>query len=371
MSPTAPENPASTNGNRPVQAPVKTMIIGAPDFIAGQINDILTADNRIEVCARPADDAEAIRQFPGSGAEVIVFDIGGAPGDALKTIKALIKADRHAQIIMVSTLNFTNVKTGIEGLENGAAEFLQTPASYTKGSSHAVFKHNLAETAYGLGLTRRQKGARPGAKARETVPQFTLRRESTLPPEALLIASSTGGPNALKDVFKGLDASITAPIFIAQHMPPAFTASLAKNISTKSGRPGAEGEDGEIVRNGRFYIAPGDKHMLLEKVGDDIIIRINEDAPQNYCRPSADPLFRSAAKIYGSKVLATVLTGMGSDGEKGCKAIVDAGGTVIAQDEETCVVWGMPRAVTLAGLCSAVLPLLKISGYLNKRAAGQ
>ncbi|NQU60035.1 MAG: chemotaxis-specific protein-glutamate methyltransferase CheB [Rhodospirillales bacterium] len=367
MSPNPPEN--SLNGNDPVQAPVKAMVIGAPDFIAGKISDILGKDNRIDVAARPANDKEAISQFPGSGAEVIIFDIGGAPMEALKTIKALLRIDRHAQVIMVSTLNFTNVKTGIECLDQGAAEFLQTPASYTKGSSHAVFQHNLAETAYGLGLARRKQGKPLHARVRTPAPAIKLRRESMFSPDVLVIASSTGGPNALTEVFKGLEASITVPIFIAQHMPPAFTASLAKTISTKSGRPGAEGEDGEIVQNGRFYIAPGDKHMVVEKDGDDVRIRINQDPPENYCRPSADPLFRSIAEIYGAKTLATVLTGMGNDGEKGAKLITEAGGTVIAQDEETCVVWGMPRAVAVAGLCSAVLPLGQIPGYLNKRAA--
>jgi len=161
----------------------------------------------------------------------------------------------------------------------------------------------------------------------------------------LLIASSTGGPTALLTVLEGLSPSVTAPILIAQHMPPAFTAALAENIEKKCGRPLGEGKDGEILEPGHVYVAPGDKHMVLEQDGDAVRVRINEDPPENFCRPSADPLFRSAAGIFGAKILVTVLTGMGSDGEAGSRKIAEAGGTVIAQNEETSVVWGVSRAV--------------------------
>lgn len=184
----------------------------------------------------------------------------------------------------------------------------------------------------------------------------------------MLITSSTGGPTALLTVLEGLSPSVTAPILIAQHMPPAFTAALAENIEKKCGRPSGEGKDGEILEPGHVYVAPGDKHMVLEQDGDAVRVRINDDPPENFCRPSADPLFRSAAGIFGAKILVTVLTGMGSDGEAGSRKIAEAGGTVITQNEETSVVWGMPRAVAQAGLCSHVLPLPQIASRLNKLA---
>ncbi len=364
MTPTSPA--AAETGGDPVQA----MVIGAPDFIAGQAAGILEADPRITVAARPVDGAEAVSQFRNAGIEAVVYDIGGDPAEALTTISRLLHNDPDAQVIMISTLNFTNVKTGIEGLERGAAEFLQTPAAHTKDSSLVVYQYNLTGTVHGLGLARRRAGGlekAPEAPA-ETYP---LRRESMLAPEILLIASSTGGPKALLTVLEGLSSSVTAPILIAQHMPPAFTASLARNIGDKCGRPSGEGKDGEILEDGHVYVAPGDKHMVLEKDGDAVRIRINDDPPENYCRPSADPLLRTAAGIFGAKILVTVLTGMGSDGAAGSRQIVDAGGTVIAQNEETCVVWGMPRAVAVAGLCSHVLPLEEIAGRLNKLAGGK
>ena len=343
------------------------MVVGDHDFIAGQAAGILEADSRITVAARPADGAEAVSRFRDAGIEAVVLDIGGDPAEALTTISRLLRNDPDAQVIMISTLNFTNVKAGIKGLERGAAEFLLTPAAHTKDSSLAVYRHNLAGTVHGLGLARRRAGG-PGKKLEAPAETYQLRRESMLPPKILLIASSTGGPRALLTVFESLSPSVTAPILIAQHMPPAFTAALAKNIGDKCGRPSAEGKDGEILEDGHVYVAPGDKHMVLEKDGGAVRIRINDDPPENFCRPSADPLFRSAAGIFGAKILATVLTGMGSDGEAGSRQIAEAGGTVIAQDEETCVVWGMPRAVALAGLCSHVLPLDEIAGRLNRLA---
>ncbi|MEE9316983.1 MAG: chemotaxis protein CheB, partial [Rhodospirillales bacterium] len=295
------------------------------------------------------------------------------PKQSLTSISRLLRIDTKVQIIMVSTLNFTNVKAGIEGLERGAAEFLQTPASHTKDSSLAVFQHNLAETVHGLGLARRRAGGRLAKKVPDLTPAqpIRLRKESMLAPKILVIGSSTGGPQALHAVFRTLSKSVTQPILIAQHMPPVFTAVLAKSITDKSGWACKEGEDGEIIQGGHAYIAPGDKHMVIEKDGDETVIRLNQDPPENFCRPSVDPLFRSAVKIFGATTLAAVLTGMGNDGKAGAGAIAEAGGTVIAQDQATSVVWGMPGAVAVAGVCSAVLPLGDIAGYLNQAAGGK
>ncbi len=360
-------SPPSKTGNK-AGAPVQAMVVGASDVVAGLVSGILEKDNRIEVAARPADGAEAVALFRKLDIEAVVLDIGGDPKESLTSISRLHRIDTKVQIIMVSTLNFTNVKTGIEGLERGAAEFLQTPARHTKDSSLAVFQHNLAETVHGLGLARRRAGGRLAKKVPDLTPSrpIRLREESTVAPKILVIGSSTGGPQALQAVFKTLSKSLTQPILIAQHMPPVFTAALAKSIAAKSGWACKEGEDGEVILGGHAYIAPGGKHMVIEKDGGETVIRLNQNPPVNYCRPSADPLFRSAVEIFGAATLATVLTGMGNDGEAGAGAIAEAGGTVIAQDQATSIVWGMPGAVAVAGVCSAVLPLSDIAGYLNK-----
>jgi len=366
-------SPAPSESGNTADGPVQAMVIGAQDFIAGQVCKILEKDSRIKVAITPADGAEAVQQFRGTEVEVVVLDIGGDPKQALTTISRLVRIDTKAQIIMISTLNFTNVKTGIEGLQRGAAEFLQTPAMHTKESSHTVFRHNLVAMVEGLGMARRRAGKRLAKKISLLSPNqpITLRRASLAPPKILVIGSSTGGPQALMTLFKTLSPSIGIPVLLTQHMPPIFTAALARNITDNTGWPCAEGKDGESIEAGRIYMAPGDYHMVLKKEGDTARIRLNQEPPVNYCRPSVNPMFRSTVKIFGAKTLATILTGMGSDGEAGAADIAEAGGTIVAQDEETSVVWGMPGAVAMAGVCSAVLPLKEIAGYLNKFITGK
>jgi two-component system chemotaxis response regulator CheB len=196
-----------------------------------------------------------------------------------------------------------------------------------------------------------------------------VRAASPDPFEVLAIGSSTGGPQALFQLLTSLHGTLSRPIFITQHMPSTFTTILAEHISRSTGWPAAEGVDGEIVRQARVYIAPGDFHMLVELAsGGEKIIRLNRAPAENFCRPAVDPMLRSLAQVHGRRLLTVILTGMGHDGLDGSKAVTAAGGTVVAQDEATSVVWGMPGAVATAGLCSAVLPLAEIGSYIAKLA---
>lgn len=179
---------------------------------------------------------------------------------------------------------------------------------------------------------------------------------------------------ALLEVFAHLGAArITTPILITQHMPKTFTGILADRIARRSGLACVEATNGQAVESGLVLLAPGDWHMLVEEqVGTRRpVIRLTQDAPENYCRPSVDPMLRSVARVYGAGALAVILTGMGSDGCRGSEAVVAAGGSVIAQDSDTSVVWGMPGAVAAAGLCSAVLPIAEVAPYIVRRLASK
>ena len=189
-------------------------------------------------------------------------------------------------------------------------------------------------------------------------------------PEVIVIGSSTGGPQALSTLIGGLGSDVAQPMLIVQHMPPTFTTILAEHLARLSGRPCAEGRDGEAIQPGRIYVAPGDHHMLVAADGRRRLIRINRDAPENFCRPAVDVLFRSAARAFGAATLAVVLTGIGADGTRGGRDIVDAEGALLAQDEATSVVWGMPGSVARAGLCSAVLPLPALARQISQMAGG-
>ncbi len=198
-----------------------------------------------------------------------------------------------------------------------------------------------------------------------------LRPFALTSPRALLIGSSTGGPQALTALIEKLPAAIDrAPVLITQHMPPTFTTVMAEHLSRVGGRGAHEAEHGEPVLAGGIYVAPGGRHMRVTRNADGIRIAIGDDEPINFCKPAVDALFSSAAAVWGPAGLALVLTGMGADGTHGATDIVAAGGSVIAQDEATSVVWGMPRSVAQAGLCSAVLPLDQIAAKIIRLFSG-
>jgi len=182
----------------------------------------------------------------------------------------------------------------------------------------------------------------------------------------IAIGSSTGGPQALFTVLARMGGAIKVPVLVTQHMPATFTTILAEHLAQASGMPAAEGRDGEAVVGGRIYVAPGDFHMTVTLEGSNKIIRLTKEPPENFCRPAVDPMLRSVAAVYGRNALAIILTGMGRDGLRGAQALTAAGGSVIAQDEATSVVWGMPGAVATAGLCNAVLPLQDISSFVRR-----
>jgi len=187
----------------------------------------------------------------------------------------------------------------------------------------------------------------------------------------LVIGSSTGGPQALARVLSDIGAPLArVPVLITQHMPPTFTAILAEHLGRATGVPTAEAQDGETVRAGRILVAQGGRHLLVAKAGESVVARLSDAPPENFCKPAVDPLFRSVADAYGAGTLAVVLTGMGTDGAKGTVAIANVGGSVIAQDAETSVVWGMPGAAAAAGTCSGILPIGEIGPRIARMLTG-
>jgi two-component system chemotaxis response regulator CheB len=194
---------------------------------------------------------------------------------------------------------------------------------------------------------------------------------STTAPRVLLIGSSTGGPQALMTLVGEIGPVIDKfPVLITQHMPPTFTTILAEHLARSSHRPAREGVHGEIVKAGQIYLAPGGCHMRVVRHGANTVIALDDGPAVNFCKPAVDPLFHSAIDIWQGGILAVVLTGMGSDGMRGGKEIVAAGGSVIAQDEASSVVWGMPGAAAQAGICAAILPLNQIAPKLVRLFSG-
>lgn len=360
--------------------PIRVMLVDDSSVIRGIFNRALSADPRFKVVASVPNGLEALNTISEKDVEVVVLDIEMPVMDGLTALPKLIKAKPDAQIIMASTLTRRNAEISIKAMEAGAKDYIPKPES-TRGMTDDTFQRELISKIKALAEFRRRhftqkpslerKVEEDKASEKTTIienvlstPKQTntsLRKASHFLPDIIAVGSSTGGPQALSVFLKSFPREVNLPIVITQHMPPTFTAILAEHLSRDSGIPCKEGQDGDIIENGKCYVAPGGKHMTVELIGIQKRIKILDTPPENFCKPSVDPMLRSLAEIYGPKILIVILTGMGSDGLKGASLIVEKGGTVIAQDEASSVVWGMPGAVSMAGICSAVLPLTDIS----------
>jgi two-component system chemotaxis response regulator CheB len=375
------------------------MVVDDSAVIRGLITRALENDPGVQVVATVGNGQLAIGQLGRTDVDVIVLDIEMPVMDGLTALPKLLETAPDVKIIMASTLTQRNAQVSLEAMQKGAADYIPKPSSTGEIHGSAEFKRDLTEKVKALGRARRDKRDRNRAAGiPETRPQPTaatraataagvvaspgrsllspaspiqLRPASRTMPQVVAIGSSTGGPQALFALLSALPASMRLPICITQHMPATFTTILAEHITRMAKRPCAEGVDGQAVEPGRIYLAPGDNHMKIEVQGTQKIVRLTKEPPENFCRPAVDPMFRSLSAAYGPAVLGVVLTGMGSDGAKGGKVLVEAGGTVIAQDEASSVVWGMPGAAATSGICSAVLPLDKIAGEIVRLTGGR
>lgn len=341
----------------------RVMIVDDSAVIRGLMTRWLEADPAITVAGTAHNGLSALKTLATVQPDVVILDIEMPEMDGMTALPKIIAAMPGVKIIMASTLTRRNAEISLRALEAGAADYIPKPESTRLGGSDD-FRQLLLEKVKALGATARQekKGRAPLPRGGRTqrdpaaVPPLAA-TPSKVTPRILAVGSSTGGPQALLHFLKAFKPAPTLPVVITQHMPPTFTAILAEHLTRATGISCKEAADGDALEAGRVYIAPGDYHMLVEAKGTQYRLRLNQDPPENFCRPAVDPMFRSLARHFGPAVLAVVLTGMGSDGMLGGRDIVAAGGTVMAQDEASSVVWGMPGAVAQAGLASAILPL--------------
>ncbi|TAN56735.1 MAG: chemotaxis response regulator protein-glutamate methylesterase [Magnetospirillum sp.] len=352
------------------------MLVDDSAIVRGLVARILTEEPLISVAAQASNGEQAIATLARTAVDVVVLDIEMPVMDGITALPGILRAAPGVKVIMLSSLTQRGATVTFQALKAGAADYIPKPSASSEMSGAGSFKRELIDKIKGLAARRlRPAVPAPGAPAAATPPRPAAPATAAAPPmgavEVLVIGSSTGGPQALFDIaakLKGVRPRM--PILITQHMPPTFTGILAEHIASSSGLPAAEGKDGEKIEAGRIYIAPGGKHMLVEKRGTDRFIKITDDPPENFCKPAVDPLFRSISAAYGAKVMAIVLTGMGSDGGKGGAIIAKAGGLLYAQDEATCVVYGMPAAAAQTGLCKAILPLPEIGNLIRKTVGG-
>lgn len=362
--------------------PLRVMVVDDSAVIRGLISRWIEAEPDLTVAASIRTGLDAVHQIVRVDPDVVVLDIEMPDMDGISALPLLLEKKPNLIVIMASTLTRRNAEISFKALSLGAADYIPKPESTREVSAADIFKRDLIEKIRHLGARLRRPAvvaspslspaAQPvraplprtslGTMPAVAQPKLMLRPFSMTAPRVLLVGSSTGGPQALMNLMAGIGPVIDQyPVLITQHMPPTFTTILAEHLARASGRPAHEAVDGEPIKAGRIYLAPGGRHMRVARSGANPVIALDDGPQVNFCKPAVDPLFSSAVELWQAGILAVVLTGMGSDGAQGGKAIVAAGGNIIAQDEATSVVWGMPGAVANAGVCAAVLPLDQIA----------
>ncbi|MHA7776492.1 protein-glutamate methylesterase/protein-glutamine glutaminase [Roseibium sp. M-1] len=388
----------------PGNDPIKVMVVDDAVVIRGLLTRWLGEDKSLKVVGSHRNGKLAVEDIEKSNPDVVVLDIEMPEMDGMTALPLMLAKKRDLVVIMASTLTRRNAEISLKALSLGAADYVPKPESTSEVTTSIDFRRELVEKVKALGARAiRMRGpartmraetnagrtsqpvspisARPAGDTRASfrgapqpvaaAPKFQTRAYSSVRPRILAIGSSTGGPQALQELMREVGTAMNdVPVVITQHMPPTFTAILAEHMGKAALRPAKEGEDGEILKPGNIYVAPGGKHMIVEKDAGAVKIRLTDGPPVNFCKPAVDPLFDSVAKAYGSATLGVILTGMGHDGADGVKTIAAGGGSVITQDEATSVVWGMPGAAAQTGVCSDILPLKEIGPKISRILKG-
>jgi len=369
---------------------VRVMIVDDAVVVRGLFSRWIEAEADLEVVASLRTGREAVNQLERVDPDVVLLDVDMPELDGIAALPLLLEKKRDLVVIMASTLTRRNAEISLRALSLGATDYIPKPASNREVTTSPSFRRDLIEKVRQLGL-RSKRLRQPALPVRTAVAEasstmspklraalagtaheIALRAFPATAPRILVVGSSTGGPQALNAIVAQIGAVIDrAPVLITQHMPPTFTAILAEHLARVAKRPVREAQDGEEVNAGTIYLAPGGRHMTVARRNGIAAVSLDDGPLVNFCKPAVDPLFKSAAEVWGNWVLGLVLTGMGSDGLRGAQAIAAAGGCILAQDEPSSVVWGMPGQVAHAGLCSALLPLDDIASRLNRLFAGE
>ncbi|HBE72251.1 MAG TPA: chemotaxis response regulator protein-glutamate methylesterase [Planctomycetaceae bacterium] len=352
--------------------PVRVLVVDDSTVIRKIVTDALKEVANIEVVATAAHGRIALRKIEQLRPDVVTLDFEMPEMDGLTTLKQIRRLYPKTQVVMFSSSTKEGAQSTIEALALGASDYVQKPTR-TRGMDEAKL-HIHQELAprilqFGVGGPKAPVPQSPASVDASPDREATkdVQANSRLPArvDVISIGSSTGGPNALQQIIQDLPTNLNVPIVVVQHMPPVFTRQLAKRLNQLTELDVREAEQGDKLQPGGIWIAPGDYHMRLRRNANSVAVCIDQSAPENSCRPAVDVLFRSCATLYGKGNVSVVLTGMGQDGLLGAKCVREQGGFVIAQDQSTSVVWGMPRAVTEAGLADKVLPLERIAHFLS------
>lgn len=340
----------------------RVLVVDDSVVVRKVLSDIIASDPTLELAGAAPSAAIALQKIPQVNPDVVMLDVEMPDMDGIEAARRIRQGWAKLPIIMCSTLTSRGADATLAALAAGATDYIAKPSNLGGPGSRSSFAAEVVAKIKGLAP------AAADASAYRVRPLVTQRpRFGAASVDVLAIGCSTGGPNALATIFADLPGDLPVPIVVVQHMPPLFTRMLADRLSASSRVKVTEATHGMPILPGRAYIAPGNFHMTVARQGTTAHLLLDQEAPENSCRPAVDPLFRSVAATYGAGVLAVVLTGMGHDGMRGARAVHDAGGTVVVQDRASCVVPSMPGAVVDAGVADAVVPLARLAEDLTSR----
>ncbi len=386
--------------------PLKIMIVDDSAVVRGLISRWLEQERDMVLAGLAIDGLKAIEKVREIQPDVLILDIEMPNMGGLEALPKLLAAKPGLKVLMASTLTTRGANVTIRALELGAADYIPKPDSSRIGGADGFRTELLTKIRALCGRTRqwptpatagssapsssgshtssfssgaaaqpaaRSSFAAPPPRNPAPAPAAQLRPRSTGPKriDILVVGASTGGPPALRNFLIGLGPDWKLPILIVQHMPATFTTILAEHLDKALPQKVQEAKDGMLIESRNVYIAPGDWHMTIKNDPICKQIKLDQGPQVNWCRPAVDPLFKSAADIYGNHALAVVLTGMGHDGRDGAAALVNVNGSVLVQDEATSVVWGMPGAVAEAGLAEIIKPIEGLSAACKIFARGE
>lgn len=352
--------------------PLRVLVVDDSALYRKIVRDVLTATPGVEVVGTANNGRVAVERIDELKPDAVTLDLEMPELDGIGVLREIARKPNAPAAIMVSAFTARGAAATTTALQEGAFDFILKPATKSLDMSVTQLRRDLVPKLQAC----RRRAAAPALGQRSTKPAAAPPRPSTPPrggqrrlgrPAVIGIAVSTGGPQALTKLLPTLPADLSCPIVMVQHMPPMFTGSLARDLDRRCKVKVAEAENGQPLTNGEVLIAPGGKQMKVARgASGEPVVHVTDDPPERNCKPAADYLFRSLADVFGAKTLGVVLTGMGDDGAAGAAEIKRRGGAILSQDEASCVVYGMPRAVAEAGTTDLVLPLNQIGERLTR-----
>lgn len=346
--------------------PARILVVDDSVVVRKALSDLIAGEPSLELAGTASNGSLGLTKLEQISCDLVVLDVEMPEMDGITAAARIREKWPRLPILMCSTLTARGADATLRALAAGATDYVAKPSAMNGNDAMAAFATDFINKLKGL-TEHRRHAADPAP--RKIVPLAAPTRTRTPPrkPAILAIGCSTGGPNALATVFANLPKDLGVPVVITQHMPPLFTRMLAERLTASSGIPVVEAAEGDVLEPNRAYVAPGDYHMTFRRDGVHIRVVLNQDPPENSCRPAVDVMFRSVAKLFGPDTIAAVLTGMGHDGAVGARYIAEAGGWIIVQDEKSCVVPSMPNSVVALGVHNETIELSRLGQHFGLR----